>query len=162
MQVVKNEQDTARLNIVTAKAAPEPSASSVEGAPLAAVSLRLGVDVRPGRVVLRSGEMEPEVTILAPDAIFTVTSNADLADTVPTAANGVCLASNGQCTLRAAIMQSNHTGGSNTIMVPDATYTLSLGTPDDETNTGGALEQSGDLDIFNWNPFDGIPDSYGG
>ena len=157
MQVVKNEQDTARLNIVTAKAAPEPGASSVEGAPLAAVSLRLGVDVRPGRVVLRAGQLEPEVSILAPDAVFNVTSTADLADSVPTAANGVCLASNGLCTLRAAIMQSNHTGGSNTIMVPDGTYTLSLGAPDDEANTGGALEESGDYDIFSWNAFTGEP-----
>jgi hypothetical protein len=156
MQVVKNEQDVARLKIVTAKASPEPSASSVEGAPLAAVSLRLGVDVRPGRVVLRSGQIEPEIMILAPDAVYTVNSTADLPDDVPTFANATCHASNGQCTLRAAIMQSNHNGGSNAIMVPDGTYTLSLGPPDDEANTGGALEQSGDLDIFSWNFFNPV------
>jgi hypothetical protein len=61
------------------------------------------------------------------------------------------------CTLRAAVMQSNHTGGSNTIMVPVGTFTLTLGPPDDEFNTGGATEQSGDLDIFSWNTFDGSP-----
>jgi len=156
MQVVKNEQDTARLNIVTAKASPEPSASSVDGAPLAAVSMRLGVDLRPGRVVLRSGQIEPEIMILAPDAVYTVNSTADLPDDVPTFPNATCHASNGLCTLRAAVMQSNHNGGSNTIMVPDGTYTLSLGPPDDEANTGGALEQSGDLDIFSWQFFNNV------
>ena len=54
-------------------------------------------------------------------------------------------------------MQSNHTGGSNAIMVPDGTYTINLGAPDDEANTGGALEESGDLDIFSWNLYDGSP-----
>jgi hypothetical protein len=156
MQVVKNEQDTARLNIVTAKASPEPSASSVDGTPLAAVSMRLGVDLRPGRVVLRSGQIEPEIMILAPDAVYTVNSTADLPDDVATFPNATCHASNGLCTLRAAVMQSNHNGGSNTIMVPDGTYTLTLGPPDDEANTGGALEQSGDLDIFSWQFFNNV------
>ncbi len=157
VQVVKNEQDAAKLNIESRNQSAETGALTVEGAPLAAVSLRLGVDIRPGMVILRAGQIEPEVSILAPDATFNVTSTADLADDAPTAADAVCLASNGQCTLRAAIMQSNHTGGSNTITVPDGTYTISLGAPDDEANTGGATEQSGDLDIFNWNPFDASP-----
>jgi hypothetical protein len=157
VQVVRNERDAAKLNIQIRDPFAESSAAMVEGAPVAAVSLRLGVDSRPGMVILRAGQSEPEVSILAPDAVFTVNSNADLPDDVPTSANGVCHASNGLCTLRAAIMQSNHTGGSNTIMVPDNTYTLILGPPDDEANTGGATEQSGDLDIFNWNPFTAEP-----
>src|SRR6185503_19349311 len=106
---------------------------------------------------LSADDPELNVVSITPDSVFTVNSTADLPDSVPTAANGVCQASNGLCTLRAAIMQSNHTGGSNTIMVPDNTYTLTLGPPDDEANTGGALEQSGDLDIFSWADFDGSP-----
>jgi hypothetical protein len=157
LQVVKNETDAAKLNIKSTNKSTEPLGATVDGEPLAAVSMRLGVNVMPGTVILRAGQSEPEVSILAPNAVFTVNSTADLPDSVPTAANGVCLASNGLCTLRAAVMQSNHTGGSNTIMVPDGTYTLTLGPPDDEANTGGALEQSGDLDIFSWADFDGSP-----
>jgi len=157
LQIVKNESDAAKLNIKRTNKSAEPLGASVDGEPLAAVSMRLGVNVLPGTVILRAGQSEPEVSILAPNAVFTVNSTADLPDDVPTAANGVCHASNGLCTLRAAIMQSNHTGGSNTIMVPDNTYTLTLGPPDDEANTGGALEGSGDYDIFSWADFDGSP-----
>jgi CSLREA domain-containing protein len=157
LQIVKNETDAAKLNIKSTNKSTEPLGTAVDGEPLAAVSMRLGVNALPGTVVLRAGQSEPEVSILAPNAVFTVNSTADLPDSVPTAANGVCQASNGLCTLRAAIMQSNHTGGSNTIMVPDNTYTLTLGPPDDEANTGGATEQSGDLDIFSWADFDGSP-----
>jgi hypothetical protein len=153
VQVVKNERDAAKLNIKSFSRSTESNEVTVDSAPLAAVSLRLGIDVRPGMVVLREGQLEPEVSIQAPSVTYNVNSTADLPDDVPTVANAVCHASNGLCTLRAAIMQSNHGGGSNAILVPDGTYTLSLGPPDDEANTGGATEQSGDLDIFNWEPF---------
>src|SRR6185503_19998018 len=153
LQVVRNELDTATLMGDKAQQSIASIEISDAGAPVAAVTMRLGVGVKPGTVVLGSKEMAPVVEILTPDANFNVNSTADLPDN--NVANGVCQASNGLCTLRAAIMQSNHTGGSNTIMVPDNTYTLTLGPPDDEVNSGGAIEQSGDLDIFSWDLFEG-------
>jgi CSLREA domain-containing protein len=154
LQVVTNEVDVAKLQ--RTQKSNYAKEISVATAPIAAVSTRLSVGARPGTVVLGAKQIEPTIVILAPHS-FTVNSTADLPDSVPTAANNTCLASNGLCTLRAAIMQSNHSGGENTIMVPDNTYTLSLGPPDDEANTGGATEQSGDLDIFDWSQFDGSP-----
>ena len=157
VHVVGNERDEAKLKIESTQQSRASKEVSVTGTPIAAVSMRLGLNVEPGMVLLGADQVEPTVVILAPNAVFTVTSTADLPDSTPTAANGVCQASNGLCTLRAAIMQSNHSGGSNVIMVPDGTYTLTLGPPDDEFNTGGATEQSGDLDIFSWDLFDGSP-----
>jgi len=156
VQVVRNELDAAKLKIESTRQSSDSKEVSVAGAPIAAVSMRLSVGVQPGKVVLGSKKVEPTVVILAPHT-FTVNSTADLPDDNATAANAVCHTSANTCTLRAAIMQSNHSGGENTIMVPDGTYTLTLGPPDDEFNTGGAIEQSGDLDIFSWDQFDGSP-----
>jgi CSLREA domain-containing protein len=155
IKTLRNELDEAKLQIQTQQSS-DLKETSVEGSPIAAVSMRLSIGAKPGTVLLGAKEIEPTIVIFVAHN-FTVNSTADLPDSVPTAANGVCQASNGLCTLRAAIMQSNHSGGENTITVPDGTYTLTLGPPDDEANTGGALEQSGDLDIFSWNLFDGSP-----
>jgi predicted outer membrane repeat protein len=62
---------------------------------------------------------------------FTVNSTADLAASPPLN-NGVCVASNGKCTLRAAIMKAdNYPGGGVTIDLPALSggdkYALSLG-----------------------------------
>ncbi|MDQ3472276.1 MAG: VCBS repeat-containing protein, partial [Acidobacteriota bacterium] len=156
VKIVRNELDAAKLKRQATQQYGDAKEVSVDGAPIAAVSTRLSVGVKAGRVLLGAKQIEPTIVILAPHS-YTVNSTADLPDSVPTAANGVCQASNGLCTLRAAVMQSNHSGGENTIMVPDGTYTLILGPPDDEANTGGATEQSGDLDIFDWSLFDGSP-----
>lgn len=62
----------------------------------------------------------------AVSATFTVNSTADLVDKSP--GNYVCLASNGKCTLRAAIMEANSTPAViDTVVIPTGTFVLSLG-----------------------------------
>jgi CSLREA domain-containing protein len=59
-------------------------------------------------------------------AVFTVDSTADFHESNP--GDGVCSdATNGLCTLRAAIEEANAVGGSNTVDVPAGTYSLTLG-----------------------------------
>jgi CSLREA domain-containing protein len=60
---------------------------------------------------------------------FTVNSTDDRTDTNP--GDGVCLAGNGKCTLRAAIQESNALGGRDVIKLPAGTYQL--------TNAAGRL-----------------------
>jgi hypothetical protein len=69
---------------------------------------------------------------------YTVNNTADLPDTDPV--DGVCKTINNTCTLRAAIMQANFTGGANTIILPAGTYTLTRVGYDDDAIVG-------DLDI---------------
>jgi len=69
---------------------------------------------------------------------FLVNSTADLPD--GNVSDNLCLALNGKCTLRAAIMQANHTSGMDTILLPAGTYTLTIPGADD-------ADQVGDLDI---------------
>jgi CSLREA domain-containing protein len=71
-------------------------------------------------------------------ATFLVNSTADLPDADQ--GDGIAAACNGLCTLRAAIMQANYTGGSNTIILPAGVYTLTR--PGDDDNA-----VRGDLDI---------------
>ena len=71
-------------------------------------------------------------------ATFLVNSTADLPDADQ--GDGLCLASNGQCTLRAAIMQANFTTGLDTIILPAGVYQLTRPGDDD-------MAVLGDLDI---------------
>jgi len=71
---------------------------------------------------------------------FQVDSIADLPDL--TVGDGMCLASNGHCTLRAAIQQANATPGFDTILIPQGNYQLDL-----ENASGEDQAALGDLDI---------------
>jgi CSLREA domain-containing protein len=82
---------------------------------------------------------------------FTVNSTADAADAIP--GDGICDDGSGNCTLRAAVMESNFIGGANVITVPSGTYTLTIGPFDDEFNAAGATMESGDLDIVDLSAF---------
>ncbi len=70
---------------------------------------------------------------------FVVNSTADLVDVTP--GDDVCGAAGGVCTLRAAVMEANAAAGSDTIVLPAGTYTLSIAGRDEN----GAA--TGDLDI---------------
>jgi CSLREA domain-containing protein len=70
-------------------------------------------------------------------AVFYVNSTDDLPDDTP--ADGVCKTTAGTCTLRAAIMQANATGGAG-IVLPAGTFTLTRAGTDD-------VAYVGDLDI---------------
>jgi CSLREA domain-containing protein len=84
-------------------------------------------------------------------ATFTVNSTVDATDAVP--GDGICDDGSGNCTLRAAINESNFSGGANVINVPAGTYTLTLGPFDDEFNAAGASLDTGDLDIVDLSAF---------
>ncbi|MSP14584.1 MAG: hypothetical protein EXR62_16715 [Chloroflexi bacterium] len=72
---------------------------------------------------------------------FTVNSPNDAVDV--SAGNGVCASSLGECTLRAAVQESNALPGLDIIFVPFGTYTLSrAGAAED-------LASTGDLDLIN-------------
>ena len=73
-----------------------------------------------------------------PAATFVVNSTEDLPDADQ--GDNVCAASNGKCTLRAAIMQANFTAGADTITLPPGTYKLTRPGDDDQAVLG-------DLDI---------------
>lgn len=70
---------------------------------------------------------------------FTVTSTTDAVDAV--LGDGVCDDGSGNCTLRAAIQESNALGGTHTITLAAVTYTLTLA----GANENGSV--TGDLDI---------------
>jgi len=73
-------------------------------------------------------------------ATFTVNSTSDSIDNNP--GNGVCLDSSGNCSLRAAIMESNALPGADTIYLQrSTTYELTL-------ISGGADAINRDLDIY--------------
>src|SRR5437867_1778102 len=78
-------------------------------------------------------------------SVFTVNSSADESDDVP--GDGVCLTANGECTLRAAIQETNALAGADTVNVPSGTYPLSLtGANEDAANTGD-LDITDDLEL---------------
>jgi CSLREA domain-containing protein len=109
------------------------------GTPVAAISMRVNVDARPGLVVLHQGHIAPVVMMPLPDPTFNVNTTNDTVDANP--GDGICADSTGKCSLRAAIMEANATSGNDTIMVPAGTYTLTI-TGIDEDNA-----RTGDLDI---------------
>ncbi|HTO74631.1 MAG TPA: choice-of-anchor Q domain-containing protein, partial [Thermoanaerobaculia bacterium] len=74
----------------------------------------------------------------AANPTIVVNSTEDLPDADQ--GDNVCAASNGKCTLRAAIMQANFTAGADTISLPAGTYKLTRPGDDDQAVLG-------DLDI---------------
>jgi cysteine-rich repeat protein len=69
---------------------------------------------------------------------FVVDSAVDAVDFVP--GDGTCATQAGECTLRAAVQETNALAGSDTIIVPAGTYVLTLGLVEDQA-------MSGDLDV---------------
>jgi len=72
-------------------------------------------------------------------ATFTVNSMADTIDANP--GDGICNDGTGNCTLRAAIQETNALAGLDTINLPSGNYTLSI------AGTGEDAAATGDLDI---------------
>ncbi|MBK9131760.1 MAG: DUF11 domain-containing protein [Gammaproteobacteria bacterium] len=71
--------------------------------------------------------------------VYIVDSSADLADA--DTGDGICQTSSSTCTLRAAIQQANAWPGTDSIVLPAGTYTLSI------AGAGENAAASGDLDI---------------
>ncbi|HEY1806688.1 MAG TPA: choice-of-anchor Q domain-containing protein, partial [Terracidiphilus sp.] len=122
---------------------------------IAAIPMRVNADGRPGLVTLGKDETSLNITVPAANNTFYVTTTADGA---PAASNGT-LCSNpdaGGCTLRDAVTFANEdasdngSGGSDTILVPAGTYTLSYlsGHKDSQDNSESHLELYGPVTII--------------
>jgi len=72
----------------------------------------------------RSEDLELTI-VFAQGVTLTVNSTADVVDATP--GDGDCDDGAGNCTLRAAIMESNAVAGADLIILPTGTYTLTLG-----------------------------------
>lgn len=83
---------------------------------------------------------ESTIQVSVAGFLFQVNSQSDRSDSDP--GNGVCADSQGQCTLRAAVMEANALDGADEIVVPEGNYLLSgqARRPEDEGRRG-------DLDI---------------
>ena len=69
---------------------------------------------------------------------YTVNTNADTTDRNP--GDGVCSDQNNQCSLRAAIIESNTKKGPQSITIPALTITLSKTGTDDKAEVGDLVE----------------------
>jgi CSLREA domain-containing protein/uncharacterized repeat protein (TIGR01451 family) len=121
-------------------------AMSASSTTVAGIPMRVNIDGRPGVVVLRKGQMEPQVMMPLPDPTFVVNTNADLVSANPNA----CLdAIAGQCSLREAIIEANNTPGTDTIMLPAGTFTLTIprNPADHSSSETGTLEVQDSLNI---------------
>lgn len=87
-----------------------------------------------------------------PNTVFNVNTLLDGADMNP--GDGACDASpeaDDQCTLRAAIMETNALAGTDTIQLGQGIYTLAL-PGEDDTAAVGDLDIFDDLYIYGWGP----------
>jgi CSLREA domain-containing protein len=102
----------------------------------AALPARVNIDARPGVVYVPRGETEPYAMMPLPDPTFTVNTTSDF---VSSNSNACLNAVAGQCSLREAVIEANATSGTDTIMVPNGTYTLTVarsGSPVYDAKTG--------------------------
>jgi gliding motility-associated-like protein/CSLREA domain-containing protein len=76
---------------------------------------------------------------------FTVNVFADTPDANP--GDGVCADASGNCSLRAAVMESNALPGSNDISLPIGEYVFTLGAANENAAASGDLDITDDLDI---------------
>src|SRR3569832_730605 len=84
----------------------------------------------------------PAWAVLMPPPTFTVQAwSPDLPDDNP--GNGVCHTTAGNCTLRAAIMEANHSPTGAAIVLPAGTYTLTIA----RNECAGDGESCGDLNL---------------
>lgn len=92
-------------------------------------------------------------------ASFTVGSEVDAVDANP--GDGVCASAAGECTLRAAIQETNAMGGADTINVPAGTYPLNIPGTSEDAGATGDLDITDDLAITGGSRSDTIIDGNG-
>jgi len=78
-------------------------------------------------------------------ANFTVDSTADAVDASP--GDGACATRAGQCTLRAAVQETNARPGADSISVPAGTYVLAIPGAGEDASATGDLDITDDLTI---------------
>ncbi|HEU4416959.1 MAG TPA: VCBS repeat-containing protein, partial [Candidatus Angelobacter sp.] len=114
------------------------------GLPVAAFPARINVDGRPGVLAIHTGEAAPSMLMPLPDPTFTVNTTNDLVSA------GACAAATpGQCSLREAIIEANAAVGTDTIIVPAGTYTLTIArnAADHHSSLTGTLEVQDSVNI---------------
>jgi CSLREA domain-containing protein len=130
------------------------------GVPVAGLPLRVNVDARAGMVMLHQNQVGVSAMMPLPDPTFVVNTTNDTVDIHP--GDGVCADINGQCSLRAAVMEANAnmngadpTNPANTqdtIVLPSGTFRLTIppaGTFDAST---GHLDINDSLSIVGAGP----------
>lgn len=115
------------------------------GTPVAVAATRVNADGRKGMVMLHRGEVGPSVMEPLPDPTFVVNTTADTVDANP--GDGKCADAQGNCSLRAAVMETNADAGVDTIVVPAGTFTLTI--PDNGLGnaSGGHLDVTDGVNI---------------
>ena len=86
-----------------------------------------------------------QLNYVAASTTFTVNSFIDAVDANP--GDGVCATATNQCTLRAAIQESNALSGLDTINLPAGIYTLTLAGIDEDSSATGDLDLLDDVII---------------
>jgi large repetitive protein len=81
----------------------------------------------------------------AQGASFTVDATHDAVDASP--GDGLCADSGGECTLRAAVMETNALAGADEISLPAGTYVLSIPGAGEDASATGDLDITDDLAI---------------
>jgi CSLREA domain-containing protein len=81
----------------------------------------------------------------AAGAAFTVDSTTDAVDAAP--GDGACASAAGECTLRAAIQETNALPGADAITLPAGTYTLSIPGANEDASATGDLDVTDDLTL---------------
>ncbi|MBZ5491805.1 MAG: DUF11 domain-containing protein [Acidobacteriia bacterium] len=120
------------------------SSRPYSGNPLVAIPARTNIDGRAGILSIHQGESAPSVLMPLPDPTFTVNTTND------TLSAGACAAATpGQCSLREAIIEANAATGTDTIIVPAGTYTLTRprNAADHHTSQQGTLEVQDSVNI---------------
>src|SRR5579864_1328950 len=129
----------------TTFAAAEISYRPYFGSPSAAIAMRTNIDGRAGIVADHQGQVAPSVMMPLPDPTFNVNTTSD-----GVFAGACAAATPGQCTLREAILEANAASGTDTIVVPAGTYSLTIGRPStpDYTGHAGALYVNDSVNIM--------------
>jgi CSLREA domain-containing protein len=89
------------------------------------------------------------------DTTFTVDSPTDAVDANP--GDGICATTEGGCTLRAAIMETNALPGADTINLPAGTYLLAIPGTFEDSALSGDLDIQDTLQIVGEQDADGMP-----
>ncbi len=116
------------------------------GSPVAVLSLRLDIPVTEGLVVLEPSQLEAQAMFPPAPQIFIVNTVADTVDALP--GDGICADFTANCSLRAAVMESNLNAGNDAIQLPPATFTLTRAGANEDHAATGDLDVREGVSIF--------------
>lgn len=122
--------------VVEAQSSTASPAPAITSAPVLPDPSKPSARKREGKKA-RKGRVTP--LALPVTATYTVDDTSDLVDAAP--GNGVCRTVANTCTLRAAVMEANATGGAQAIVLPAGVFLFT------RPETGGLNASDGDLDI---------------